>query len=67
MRHFGHVPSRPRLARREKVAVEGMPARQVPSVGRMVDELIMVKTRVVDRTTEYCKSRPHLRGQRISY
>jgi hypothetical protein len=51
------VPRSARLELRENTAAERMPARHCPSVGRMVDELIMVETRsrVHSRTTTRCR------------
>jgi len=39
----GYVPRSPRLDRRDSPAAERMPARHCPSVGRIVDEFIMVE------------------------
>src|ERR1700683_4252613 len=43
---LAYIPRSPRLERRDRRAAECMPARHWPSVGRIVDEFIMVETGV---------------------
>ena len=49
------IPRSPRLERRDRPAAERMPARHCPSVGRIVDEFIMVERRVFSWTTTWCR------------